>query len=115
MGEHAYPPVVLSLNGGEYPLRLTLRAMRLIREHAGEAVFSGGLTSEEMLQHLGVFLWATMGSRAPSIEDVEEMVDVHDIPKVMEAVMRTFGNDMPEAAGEPAAEDAEDEGKADAA
>jgi hypothetical protein len=92
MTEHAYPPVTLELGGRTWELRLTWRRLRLMQEMAGDAVLGA--------DNMGVQLWAMMGAPDDySVEDVEEMVDVRDSERVLAAIYKAFGNDMPETNG----------------
>jgi hypothetical protein len=101
---HPYPPVKLELGGKTWELRLTWLSMRLIREHLGE-----GADTANAADHMGLYLWRAMG-RDPelTLEEVEDMVDLRDSPRVLAAIFEMIGNDMPAQEG---GEAEADEGK----
>jgi hypothetical protein len=100
MSEQAYEPVALELGGQTRTLRLTLRALRLIKQHAGADVFSGGLSDPgAMIDHIGVILWAMLGDPELTIEQVEDMVEMRDIDRVTAAFAKVMETDLPVVAG----------------
>jgi hypothetical protein len=100
MGEQAYEPVQVELGGEMRTLRLTLRAVRLIKQHAGADAFDGTVNPADMVDRVGVFLWAMIGDPKLTVEQVEDMVEIRDVDRITEALGRVFSVDMPaDAAG----------------
>jgi hypothetical protein len=103
---HPYPPVKLELGGRTWELRLTWLSMRLIREQLGADADAVGAA-----EHMGLYLWRAMGRNPElTLEDVEDMVDLRDSPRVLAAIYEMIGNDLPASEGS----DDGEEGKADA-
>ena len=96
MSEQAYTPVQVEIGGKMRTLRLTLRAVRLIKEHAGADAFSEAVNPADMVDRVGVFLWAMIGDKSLTIEDVEDMIDIRDVDRITDALGRVFAVDMPE-------------------
>jgi hypothetical protein len=97
--EQALAPVRVTLGGREFTLRLTLRAVREIKQRIGADVFTGGIPAAEMVDHLGTLLWALVrhkgegGDQNLTVEDIEDMVDAAELPGILAALGATMEQD----------------------
>ncbi len=93
----------ITINQKEIPLRLTMRRVRLFKEHVGVDLLNAkgkdiqkALTTPEGITGA---LYALAGGRKATgvdFEDFEDAIDIHDLPTIAEQLQLVFQRDTPE-------------------
>lgn len=87
----------LHLAGQDFELRYTLRALKTLEQLAGISVtapeFAGWAST---VTGLSVILWQGLLTSRPEMtqQEVDDMVDMSDMPRITEAISEAFGRDL---------------------
>jgi len=82
--------VPVDLDGETYFLRYSLKTLRQLREEFGEDVLERGEIAGD---DVAKFLWYGLRDGHPdlTVEQIEDMVDLQNLPRVIEAVVEATG------------------------
>ena len=95
----------IEIGGVEREIKLNLGAWRRVERETGKNVANGELWKNPGIDEIVVIVWAGINDKTLSIDDVGDMLDLSDLPRINEAL----GREIARANGKPENEKKSDE------